>query len=913
MLAGLGVYLQIISVSLPTDENFFSIPPSKIINLEAILGYHNLNNESIVDTIPSGSLIVSINNNELVDTFVLKSLENFLEDPLNVKFYDRVRNLYRAIFVHKQIFFRSKFEYLKSAVIIYWVKPGGTNEKSGLKPGDIIVSINGRSFRNSQEADNILINSSPEEPILYEVLRGTNKLQMNVNLSTFNINFDAVCRYFAAAIYIFFSLFLGLKHSDFFPIRLLSFALLLISVVLMFVYTRFGVNLVLSTVWLYVEAFAVSFSFAFLSHFLLYFPVEQISIIKRRELVILIYLIAFAVFLAIIISNAFKSNVLTEFLSNFSFLPFVGYRVVLSLFYRKEIKSDKRIGIKLQLFLWLVVFCVLAYLFSLKSSTNYSNIITLVFYSLIGIFPIFLLYLLSKYRFYDIYYRVKRNWLYLTSRAILDLILVILLFLSLSLLGSLTIKFPNIHRSGARLEVLSRALPPEKNLMYEKIALAMLFAVFILLLFRLRRYANSFLEKKFHRVQFDYKKTAKEFSELIIRNLNLKDITQNVLDELANSMLLKKVGLLVFKDDALIDLKFYAKESAEITSKLKSNYNEILTATKKVSELTSVEIINVDLARELRHSGYLFFSPIKYQDKVVGTLLLGEKLSDTKYTYEDRDFLKIVSKNIAIAIVNSFLFEELANKERYKKELEIAQKIQLSSLPKKMPKLDGLSISALTLPALEVGGDFFDFLPNNEKFTVVVGDVSGKGTSAALYMSKVQGILRTLGEFNLSLEEMVAKANELLYDNIERSYFITLIVCQFDIKKQRAKIVRAGHLGLYYYDRRKAEIKKILPDGVALGILPFKKFCQILKSQEVEFYSGDVFLFITDGVVEHYQNGMIISFEDKLIQVLKQNHHLQPNSLAEKILQEVCFIDNNNPLYDDLTIVIVKPELNGKT
>ncbi|MFN3782253.1 MAG: PP2C family protein-serine/threonine phosphatase, partial [Candidatus Kapaibacteriota bacterium] len=314
-----------------------------------------------------------------------------------------------------------------------------------------------------------------------------------------------------------------------------------------------------------------------------------------------------------------------------------------------------------------------------------------------------------------------------------------------------------------------------------------------------------------------------------------------------------------------------------------------------------------DIARELFESGFLHISPIKHQDKTVGALLLGEKLSDTKYTYEDIDFLNIVSKNIAIAIVNSFLIEELAKQERYKKELEIAQRIQLSSLPKHMPKLDGLSIAALTIPALEVGGDFFDFLTGSEKFTLVVGDVSGKGTSAALYMSKIQGILRTLHNFNLSPLEMVAEANALLYENIERNYFISTIVCQFDAKLKKAEIVRAGHLGLYYYDSKINEIKKILPDGVALGIVSGKTFTQILRSEEINFSDKDVFLFITDGVVEHYQNGKIISVEDKLIQVLKENHYLQPNSLAEKILSEVCFFENNKFLYDDLTIVVVKP------
>ncbi|MFN3307344.1 MAG: PDZ domain-containing protein, partial [Candidatus Kapaibacteriota bacterium] len=333
LLIGIGVYLQFVSISLPTDENFFSNPPSRILNLEAIAGFHFSGNNSIFDTIPAGSLIVSINNIELGDTFLLKSLKNSLSEPLNVKFYDRVRNLLRSMNVEKQVFFNSKFEYLKSAVIIFWIKSNGASQRSGLKPGDIIISINGRTFNNSAEADNILINAPSEKPILYEILRGIDKLEVKVSLTSYNVSFDAVCRYFVAAIYLFFSLLLGLKHSDSLPIRLLSFAFLFISVVLLLVYTRFGENLIFNKIWLYVEAFALCFSFAFLSHFLLYFPVEQINLLKRKGIVASIYSIASVLFFAIVLSIAFKSNILTEFLTNFSFLPILAHRLALSLFF----------------------------------------------------------------------------------------------------------------------------------------------------------------------------------------------------------------------------------------------------------------------------------------------------------------------------------------------------------------------------------------------------------------------------------------------------------------------------------------------------------------------------------------------------------------------------------------------------
>src|SRR5690606_18908610 len=116
---------------------------------------------------------------------------------------------------------------------------------------------------------------------------------------------------------------------------------------------------------------------------------------------------------------------------------------------------------------------------------------------------------------------------------------------------------------------------------------------------------------------------------------------------------------------------------------------------------------------------------------LIGIILVGEKLSETAYQNDDLLFLSAISGQASVAIENSLLYEDLANQERYKHELEIARKIQLASLPMKTPNIPGLDIVGASIPALEVGGDFYDYLNGkSDSITIVIGDVSGKGTSA---------------------------------------------------------------------------------------------------------------------------------------------------------------------------------------
>jgi len=214
------------------------------------------------------------------------------------------------------------------------------------------------------------------------------------------------------------------------------------------------------------------------------------------------------------------------------------------------------------------------------------------------------------------------------------------------------------------------------------------------------------------------------------------------------------------------------------------------------------------------------------------------------------------------------------------------------------------------MPALEVGGDFFDYLNGTmNEITVIVGDVSGKGTSAVLYMSKIQGILRTLNEFMLTPRELFVRANQLLYKYLEKGAFVTVIAAKFDSSLRKVNIARAGHLPIYYYKSLDNSVTKILPKGILLGKNRKEVFDGNIEEINMDYSPGDVFLFISDGVIEARNSKSDDFDETRLMETFKNNVSLSSENIMDNIVKTVSDFSDEVEPYDDLTIVVVKAEL----
>jgi len=249
-----------------------------------------------------------------------------------------------------------------------------------------------------------------------------------------------------------------------------------------------------------------------------------------------------------------------------------------------------------------------------------------------------------------------------------------------------------------------------------------------------------------------------------------------------------------------------------------------------------------------------------------------------------------------------------AEKERLEEELRIARQIQMSLLPAQgVAGLPGVRVAALCLPAAEVGGDYYDLLPLGEtRMGVLVADVSGKGTSAALYMAELKGLVLSLSRIYPSPAKLLSEANRILAAHMDSRTFVTMTYAVVDTVARKMRYARAGHNPLIHFQASSGLTRVLTPAGLGLGLDPGDQFDRILEEAEVALEPGDFFLFFTDGLSEAMNTGAELFGEGRLRRILEDSGRLTSEELKERILEEVRrFVGDADP-HDDMTLVVLK-------
>jgi len=260
----------------------------------------------------------------------------------------------------------------------------------------------------------------------------------------------------------------------------------------------------------------------------------------------------------------------------------------------------------------------------------------------------------------------------------------------------------------------------------------------------------------------------------------------------------------------------------------------------------------------------------------------------------------------AFVILNFLLALELADKLITKDELEIAREIQLSLLPDHATPIAGFEIAAYSDAAKSVGGDYYDFIPLADGSTlVVIGDVSGKGISAALYMVKMQTLLQMFAKETGEPCMLLDRLNSQLYRAIKRNYFLTIVLARL-YPNGDLELCRAGHNPTLLYNHAKKQCDWLEPHGIAVGLQNGAAFSNTLELSKKSLHAGDVLLLFTDGVVET-ANGQWLEFgENRLAQILAAHAPAAPESIKQALLHELHGFRNGAELRDDTTFVVIK-------
>ena len=250
--------------------------------------------------------------------------------------------------------------------------------------------------------------------------------------------------------------------------------------------------------------------------------------------------------------------------------------------------------------------------------------------------------------------------------------------------------------------------------------------------------------------------------------------------------------------------------------------------------------------------------------------------------------------------------ENITERQRLKKELEVARHVQMSFLPKGNPILKGIDIASICIPAFEVGGDYYDFIRlGKNKLGIIIGDVSGKGTQAAFYMTLTKGFLKAIAKHTDSPAEVLTKMNELFYENVERGRFISMIYAVVDLENKLIRIARAGHNPVIFHDAA-GKVNLISPNGLALGLEKGDLFSKVITESEEKLESGKTFIFYTDGFTEAVNRKGDEYGLDRMFEIVKSWNYSTALEIQDKMIADVNKFIGKAQQHDDMTMVILK-------
>jgi len=249
----------------------------------------------------------------------------------------------------------------------------------------------------------------------------------------------------------------------------------------------------------------------------------------------------------------------------------------------------------------------------------------------------------------------------------------------------------------------------------------------------------------------------------------------------------------------------------------------------------------------------------------------------------------------------------ISERERLQREIEIAREVQMSFLPKTTPSVTHLDIAARCVPANEIGGDYYDFVQLDEKRTgIIIGDVSGKGTKAAFYMTLAKGMIHTTVNGADSPASVLGKVNTQFYRQTDRGAFISMVYSIFDTGKNILTVGRAGHNPVLYFRKRTQKAEFIHPNGMALGLDDSDVFKNYIQDKSLPMETGDIIVFYTDGITEAMNKNKEEFGNRRLFETITANQYQSAETILDNIFQKVSDYTRRTYQLDDMTMVVVK-------
>ena len=419
----------------------------------------------------------------------------------------------------------------------------------------------------------------------------------------------------------------------------------------------------------------------------------------------------------------------------------------------------------------------------------------------------------------------------------------------------------------------------------------------------LKYYQNSIVISK---LQLDFLNQIGE----IIGSLDLEIVLTKILEGAVN-IVDGDVGVIFLKDDDKFEEKISWGVPKGVIQRFKNKFSnksiieEVFTLKEPI--IISDTSQNTEYEFELQDK-YLIKSivgiPLYTKNKNLGVLVLVNIEIDVDFMDVKLSTLETLTKIAAIGIENAIFFKDSIEKEKLKHQIKVASELQKNLFPQEDIITSNFYIGGFSLPAMNVGGDFYNYLisEDNSKIIGFVGDVAGKGIPAALLTSMSMILIKTLVNFNSNLCEVIGKINNIISNESIGEKYFTLGIFIIDLLTKKMTLVNAGHTDILIFSNREKKVKKFPSNNLPIGMFEDIEY----EGYDYDFSEGDILLNFSDGILDAInENGERYEL-DRLINLIEKNYSISPKDLKDLILNDVKKFCGKAQQFDDLTLLLFK-------
>lgn len=791
------------------------------------------------------------------------------------------------------------------SIAIYFgsVKVNGVSWNAGIRDGDQLIAIKGITLENTNQAQRILNDFEVDSFAEYTVKRNGQFFTTNVQIKKL-INIGLFATNLIGLIWLIIGFVVLMAKPDGFVQKLfyaVGVGLVLSSLFVIIINSDafFKSFPIMGTIISYLSLLGACFTPFLLLYFFWYFP-KPFNFIEKKWVKILIFIVPAILFIVLFLLGnlAFFLKTIDPmvFQAGLNFLrvisticQFAAF-ISLTINYKKLETQKEKKPVLIILIAFIIAIAAGIYTATIApaiSDTIYNSPEYYTPIILIVLVPLAFGYSIFKYQLMDVSIVIKNAIVY-----------------GLATLTVAAIYFFVIY-------IIGQSIGAAVGTQYQGIIAGIFFVVFAIVFQSTKDKFQDFLTARFYPEQFAYQKVLLKFSNDISTVVGLDNILDSMKETFINTLKINEFGIFIREknDDNLKLVRSVGISNTDLII-TKSNIIQFIKEKSLITKNISIEredFINVfpDQASQLLDEKIYTIIPMIIKSKVVGLLLFGLKHSGSQFAGKDLELLNASANQASIAIENARLYKTENEKIRIERELDLARNIQQRLLPKIIPNFPKLDICGEMIPAMQVGGDYFDLIQvSPSQLFVIVGDVSGKGLPASLHMTRLQTIMQLSCINGRTPKEILIEVNKRIYTSIERNSFVTMTIALFDIEKMSVKFCRAGHMPILAADNGCINIYK--SQGLGIGLEKGLIFEKTLIEEEVPLTAGQIYAFYSDGITEAMNDGMDLFGEENLSGILKNKTNFTSLQIMNEVWNSIKVFKGNAHQNDDMTMVLVK-------